>query len=209
MSGPSASDRPLTIKVLHAANRLLCRAYHHVNVHGTIAQPQGPLVIVCNHFSSIDPMVIQSVIYRPIVWMVAREYTVGAGDWLFKTLRAIPVSRDGKDSTALRAALRALANGDILGIFPEGRFTNTDEVLPFETGAAMIAMRAGAAVLPIGQNGTARGQSMAAAVVIPQQVEMHVGEPIDLNKQFGKTREFEKPTEVLEQAVRRLASMRD
>lgn len=202
--------RPPAIRVMHAVNRLLCRAYHHVDVRGPLNQPHtGPLVIICNHFSSIDPLVIQAVVYRPIVWMVAREYTVGPGlEWLFKTLRAIPVSRDGKDSTALRAAMRALSDGDILGIFPEGRFTNTDEVLPFETGAAMIAMRAGVPVLPIGQNGSARGMSMAGAVVFPQEVRMNVGEPIDLNARFGKTRDFSAPTALLEKAVRDLAARR-
>ena len=205
-----SGDRPLPIRLMHAANRLLCRAYHHVDVRGPFVQPHdGPLVIVCNHFSSIDPLTIQSLIYRPIVWMVAREYTIGPGlDWLFRTLRAIPVSRDGKDSTALRAAMRALSDGHILGIFPEGRFTNTDEVLPFETGAAMIALRAGVPVLPIGQNGTARGQSMVGAVVVPQQVRMNIGAIIDLKSRFGKTKDFDAPTKLIESAVRELAARR-
>ena len=197
-------ERPLAIKLLHATNRLLCRAYHRVDVVGRLDQPRvGPAVIVCNHFSSLDPLVIQSVFFRPIVWMVAREYTVGPGlQWLFDTLRAIPVSRDGKDSSALRAALRALSDGDVLGIFPEGRFTKTAEVLPFETGAAMIAMRANVPVIPIGQSGSARGRSMAGGVLLPQRVRTHVGEPIDLVARFGKTRDFGPPTLLLENTVR-------
>ncbi len=196
------------MRVLHAVNRLLCRGYHHVNVAGgPLRVPRvGPMMIVSNHISGLDPLLIQSVIARPIVWMMAREYyQIAALKWVFESIRAIPVSRDGKDSTALRAALRALDNGCLLGLFPEGKISLTPEVQPFQTGAAMIALRSGVPVLPVYQTGTPRGQEIIEAVLLPQQVAIRFGRPIDLKAEFGRSKDLQPPSDRLHDAVRALA----
>lgn len=207
----SSAGRPLEqvrrVRMLHALNRMVCRGYHHVTVQGMPRVPRsGPMMIVGNHISGLDPLLIQSVIARPIVWMMAREYyQIRALKWLFDSIEAIPVSRDGKDSTALRAALRALANGRLLGVFPEGRISTTGEILPLQTGAAMIALRAGVQVQPVYQTGTPRGQEILEAIALPQHVTMRFGDPIDLPTEFGRTRDLDAPTARLHQTLRTLA----
>jgi 1-acyl-sn-glycerol-3-phosphate acyltransferase len=195
------------IRFLHGVNRLLSRVYHHVEVEGEARLPRsGPAIVLSNHISGLDPLLIQSVVHRPIVWMMAREYyEIAALRWIFESIRAIPVSRDGKDSSALRAALRTLDDGHLLGIFPEGRIETRRELLPFQTGAAMIALRGRAPVVPVYQMGTTFGRSMGMAFAVPQQVRMRFGPAIDLAGQFGRTRELERPTSVLEGAMQVLA----
>jgi 1-acyl-sn-glycerol-3-phosphate acyltransferase len=196
------------IRFLHGVNRLVSRVWHHVEVQGEFRVPRrGPAVILSNHISGLDPLLIQSVVNRPIVWMMAKEYyEIAALKWVFDSIRAIPVSRDGKDSTALRAALRTLEHGHLLGIFPEGKIETKRQLLPFQTGAAMIALRGRAPVVPVFQSGTTFGRSMLGAILVPQQVRVRFGPSIDLAGQFGRTRDLAAPTAVLEGAMTTLAT---
>jgi 1-acyl-sn-glycerol-3-phosphate acyltransferase len=168
--------------MFHGADRLYSRCFHHVDVHGVNRVPRrGPGLIVCNHLSSLDPVLLQSTISRPVIWMMAREYfeLPFLGE-IFRALEIIPVARDGKDSTALRAALRALASRRLLGIFPEGRLSKTSGLGTFETGAALIAVRSGATVFPVRLEGTTRGESMVGAFTRPQRVRLHYADPMTL-----------------------------
>lgn len=172
------------IRLLHAANRLLSRAYHHVDVIGPVSVPaRGPAMIVSNHISSLDPLLIQAVVQRPIAWMVAKEYfNVPGLGWLFRTIRSIPVARDGRDSAAIRAAMRTLSEGRVLGVFPEGRIARTRDPIPLQTGAAMLAVRSGATVVPAFQWGTTFGASMLGAFCMPQRVSLRFGEPVRFSR---------------------------
>ncbi len=92
----------------------------------TIAPGQGA-VIVCNHRSGIDPLLIQMSTGRVVRWMVASEYF---SYWLmaacFRSLQSIPVSRRGVDTAATKQAIRLAAEGKLVGLFPEGRINTTD-----------------------------------------------------------------------------------
>ena len=97
-------------------NRLLTRVYHHVDVESPSKIPRtGPAILVSNHISGLDPLVIQSGLSRPVVWMTAKEYCENPSiSWLFKLIEAIPVERSGKDLAAMRSAMRTLDSGKIL-----------------------------------------------------------------------------------------------
>src|SRR5258708_3992583 len=113
----------LGVSIAQAANRLFCRCYHDVEVQTPRRIPRrGAAILVCNHLSGLDPMLIQSASQRLVTWMMAREYyDLKALTWLYKLVEAIPVERSGRDLPATRAALRALAHGRVLGVFPEGK----------------------------------------------------------------------------------------
>jgi 1-acyl-sn-glycerol-3-phosphate acyltransferase len=194
------------IRFLHGVNRLVSRAYHHVEVTGAASVPRrGPVVIVSNHISSLDPLLIQSVVQRPIIWMVAKEYVeIGPLRWLFRSIRSIPVSRDGRDSTALRAALRALSAGRVLGVFPEGRIAKTRQMLPLQTGAALLAIRAVAPVVPVYQFGTTFRQPMVRAILSPQHVRVRFGAAVRVVPDSGTPRTPEAVTAELEKAMSNL-----
>jgi len=105
----------------------------------------GRAVIVCNHRSPLDPAYVQLALPRLAHWMVAREYSLQPGmSWLFRLLWAIPVNRGGVDTASTKAAIRFAQQGDLVGLFPEGRINDTPAVLlPGRPGAALIALRAG------------------------------------------------------------------
>jgi 1-acyl-sn-glycerol-3-phosphate acyltransferase len=191
------------IRLMHGINRSFSRIYHHIDVSGLQAIPRtGPAIIMSNHISGLDPLLIQSVLHRPVIWMMAKEYyDIGPLRKLFETLQAIPVSRDGRDSTALRAALRTLDKGRLLGVFPEGRISTTPRLLPFQTGLAMIALRAKASIIPMHISGSTRGRSMALAFAVPQQVRLRFGPPIDLSAKFNRSSDLAAPTALLHSAL--------
>src|SRR4051812_24610919 len=83
--GPRPEDR-LSIRLLQAVDVCFARIYHRVNVLSPQRLPkQGPAILICNHTSGLDPMLIQSVCPRLIVWMMAREYyEISALRWVFK-----------------------------------------------------------------------------------------------------------------------------
>ena len=177
---PHAPSR--TIRFLHAIDRLYSRGFHRVDVTGVQRVPRaGAGVIVANHISSLDPVLIQSTIARPVVWMMAAEYfALPYLGKVFELIDVIPVGRDGRDSSALRRALRALSDGRLLGIFPEGKIAKTRDLNSFETGAALIAVRGGAPVYPVRIEGTPRGGTMAGVFARPQHVRLHFAEPLTL-----------------------------
>ncbi len=97
----------------------------------------------------------------------------------FKLIHAIPVERSGKELSATRAALRALQEGRVVGIFPEGRIERTRELMPFEAGVAMLASRSGADVYPAYLDGTQRAESdMLAAFTRRQSATLAFGRAI-------------------------------
>jgi 1-acyl-sn-glycerol-3-phosphate acyltransferase len=116
--------------------------------------PGGPLILVANHFSFIDPLAM----IRSTPWPL--EFLAGAHmpnapavvTWIPKVWGVFPVHRGSVSRSALRAAERVLAQNGVLGIFPEGG--NWATVLrPARPGAAYLAARSGAPILPIGIDG--------------------------------------------------------
>jgi len=201
------SDPPLRLglRTLMALGKIYARGFHQLDVRTTCSLPSsGPAILVCNHISGIDPVMIQSACRRHIVWMMAREYyELPALRWGFELVEAIPVARSGNDLAATRAALRVLHNGRILGVFPEGRIETTAELLPFQSGTAMLAHRAGVNVYPAFLDGTPRGKTMSRAFVQPQSVSLTFGRELAL--QFvGKKPDLDAPTAKIRRSVEQL-----
>ena len=194
------------LRALLTANIGFSNIYHRLEVIGRWQIPAtGPAILVCNHISGLDPLLIQSVSPRVIVWMMAREYyEQRAMNWVFKLAGLIPVDRSGRDLAATRAAMRALEAGRVLGIFPEGRIETTRELLPFQTGVAMMAMKTGVPIYPAYIDGTQRGREMLGAYAIPNRSRLVFGGPIQLRGQNPERESLEVATERIAQAVREL-----
>lgn len=195
----------LSVRALLAIGRMYSRTFHRLEVLAPCSLPRtGPAILVCNHTSSIDPVLIQSVCPRLVVWMMAREYYERPSlKWGFDLLEIIPVERSGKDMAATRAALRALSNGRILGVFPEGRIETEPVTLPFQPGVAMMAHRAAVDVYPAWLDGSQRGKPMMRALTQPQSVTLTFGNKVPL--QFdGRKPDLRAATTQIQHAVEAL-----
>ena len=196
-------EQRLLPRVAQAANRLFCRTYHNVDSCCPQRIPRtGPAILVCNHVSGLDPMLIQSACSRLIIWMMAREYyEVPSLNWLYKLVEAIPVDRTGRDLAATRAALRALNQGRVVGIFPEGRIETDQNLLPFQTGVALMAIKTEVPVFPAYLDGTQRGKEMVDAVAHPNRAAICFGPPVDFRRDSTSKMALEHATERIKNAV--------
>ncbi len=147
---------------LYAVNYVVVRVLWRAEVQGRfpLAAGQGG-VIVCNHRCPLDPGIIALAVPRMVHWMVAREYCQQpAFRRLLQLCEVIPVGRGGIDTAATKAAIRLVEQGNLVGIFPEGRINTTaDLLLPGRPGAALIALKARCPVVPCyieGRRTTAR-----------------------------------------------------
>lgn len=167
--------------LLRGLNRAFTRVYHRVDCPLPPQLPEtGPAIIAPNHTSGLDPLLVQSRLRRHVRWMMAAEYLeVPLLGPFFRAARIIPVARDGRDSTAIRTALRLLAAGEVIGVFPEGRIEPGDDFLPYQPGVAHLALRAGAPVHPVYLTGTQRGTSMLKSVCRPQRARVLFGAPLN------------------------------
>lgn len=147
-------------------------------------------------------MLIQSACRRLIVWMMAREYyDIRSLTWLYKVVEAIPVERSGRDLSATRAALRALNHGHIVGIFPEGKIETDQNLLPFQTGVALMAIKTGVPVYPAYLDGTQRGKEMVPAVAHPNRAVIQFGDPVEFPRDSTSKEALEAATERIRDAV--------
>ena len=117
----------------------------------------GSVVIAGNHKNISDQFLVFLATDRVINYMAKREYFDGALAPLFKWAGCIPVNRDGFDAAAVRRAIKILKRGGAVGIFPEGTRNRTDKLLlAFKPGAAAIAKRGNALIVPFAISGEYR-----------------------------------------------------
>jgi 1-acyl-sn-glycerol-3-phosphate acyltransferase len=194
-------NRPI-IRILQAATVCYARIYHRVNVLERSHLPKrGPAILVSNHISGLDPVLIQSVSSRLIVWMMAKEYFDLPGlAWLFRAVQVIPVDRSRHDLTAMRLALTALRAGLVVGIFPEGRLEVSRELLPFQTGVALMGLKTGVPIFPCYLDGTQRSLPMLQAYLQPQHATICFGARIALNGS-GERSNVESATKLIQSSV--------
>jgi 1-acyl-sn-glycerol-3-phosphate acyltransferase len=173
------------LRVLHWGFRAYCALWHQLRVEGWAPLPEsGPAILIANHTCGIDHMLLQAASRRVLGFMIAREYY--ELPWLrgfCSSVGCIPVNRDGRDLAAIRAALRALGEGRVVPIFPEGRIMPASgrRLGEMKPGGAYLAIRAGVPVLPAYIFGTPETDEILPSLATPSRASLFFGEPIDLS----------------------------
>lgn len=113
------------------------------------------VVLVANHVSYWDPVVVICAFKRKVYFMAKAElFKIPVVGYVVGISGAFPVRRDRTDRNAIRTALRLLEEGEVVGVFPEGTRSHSGEMLKPHLGAAMLALKTGAPVLPVAVSGT-------------------------------------------------------
>jgi 1-acyl-sn-glycerol-3-phosphate acyltransferase len=138
---------------------LLVHSIYRVSKEGLEHIPEnGPAVLVCNHVSFVDALIIAAACPRPIRFVMDHAiFRVPVLNFIFRAGRAIPIASAGEDPVLLEKAYdeiaQALRQGDLIGIFPEGRITDTGEMYPFKSGIRHIIERTPVPVVPMALRG--------------------------------------------------------
>jgi 1-acyl-sn-glycerol-3-phosphate acyltransferase len=157
-----------------------------------VRRDQGA-VLVSNHRGPVDPVFLQMTLGRIVHWMVAREYyELGSLRWLFRLAEMFPANRGGIDTAATRRAIRYCREGELVGMFPEGRINTTAELLlPGRAGAAKVALAARVPVVPYYVSGTPYIEPFWKCLLTPAHARVKVGRPIDLSAYYGRENDRE------------------
>jgi 1-acyl-sn-glycerol-3-phosphate acyltransferase len=138
---------------------LLIHTIHRVvTVDGQRIPDEGPAVLVCNHVSYVDALVIGAASPRPIRFVMDyRIFKTPLLGWLFRSAKAIPIASAKEDPWIMEKAYvdiaQALHEGDLVCIFPEGRLTSTGDLNEFRGGVAKIVERSKVPVIPMALRG--------------------------------------------------------
>jgi 1-acyl-sn-glycerol-3-phosphate acyltransferase len=138
-------------RILRFIFRVYLRSVHRLRIVGTEHIPaEGPLILCANHTSYFDSMLMALCCRRPVRFLITETfYHHPLLGQVIQRCGAIPVSLEGDVRHLLRRGLAVLADGGVLGIFPEGRLSRTGATGHGEPGAALLAAASGAPIIPI------------------------------------------------------------
>ena len=125
------------------------------NIIGSENIPKEGRVVVCgNHTHNWDSPLLMCSTKRTIHFLAKDELFKGVGKYFFKSMACIPVNRRQKDRNALESAIKVLEEDKLIGIFPEGTFNKTDDiVMPFKYGAVSMASKTNSTIVPFSITG--------------------------------------------------------
>lgn len=139
----------------------------------------GPAIVVANHSSFVDPWILGPFLFpRPVHFLITRLWYDKSPLWnfVFRSYRTIPMETHAGGT--LEASLVALAEGRIVGIFPEGRISYDGRVKRFRTGVCYLAAKSGAPVIPVGIRGAFESLPRSRHLPSRGRVRLEVGRPL-------------------------------
>jgi 1-acyl-sn-glycerol-3-phosphate acyltransferase len=172
--------------------RFALQAFARVHVEGREHVPRsGPLIVAANHASNVDGVLLGGWLTPPlgrrIHWLGKKEMTEWPVIGPMSRYGSIhPVDRARGDVAAFRLAEELLADGQVIVLFPEGTRSPTGEIQRPKDGLALLALRSGAPILPVGLADTDRFWPKGARFFrIGRRVDMRVGEAFTLADALG------------------------
>jgi 1-acyl-sn-glycerol-3-phosphate acyltransferase len=169
---------------------ILIHSVYRLRKAGLERIPQeGPAILVCNHVSYVDALVISAACRRPIRWVMDHHiFKVPLLSFFFRTARAIPIAPAKEDPELLERAYERIAGelsaGELVGLFPEGRLTSDGEMNEFRGGVMRILEKAPVPVVPMALSGLwqslfARNRDkLRHAMRLFPRIRLAVGEPL-------------------------------
>jgi glycerol-3-phosphate dehydrogenase (NAD(P)+) len=148
---------PLVYWLARAAVQPFCRVYFRLGRFGRAHIPaRGPVLLVANHRSFLDPFVIGLMVRRPIYFVAKEELFLfhPVVSWLLAALGAFPIRRGGADHEAMNTARAILERGDCVLMFPEGTRVRPGALGRPKRGVGRLALESGAPVVPVAVIGT-------------------------------------------------------
>lgn len=176
---------------------LLVHTVYRVDKSGLGNIPdEGPAVLICNHVSFVDALVLAGCVRRPIRFVMDYQiFQLPILSFIFKTANAIPIAGQRDNAEMLERAFdqisEALQEGELVCIFPEGKITANGEMQPFKSGVTRILERDPVTVIPLALRGLwgsffSRAHGNAMSKLLPRgllsRIELIAGDAFDASQ---------------------------
>jgi len=162
------------LNTVDGLNRIFCRRFHRLQrVHLPLPK-HGPALVVANHVSGLDPLLLIAASARPLRFIIAREQYERFGlHWLLRAVGCIPLDRAASPHRALAAARHALQRGEVVALFPHGRIHLEKEgPVRLKPGILHLAKLSGAPVYPVRIDGVRGAGHTVSAVFMRSRARL-------------------------------------
>lgn len=202
---------PLLYRLLRVGCLPLLRSFFDLRVKGVERLPvSGPFILAANHHNYLDGVVLGAAVPRPIAFLVMpRVYSASPLHPPFhRRVGSIPVNLERPDPGAIKRALRVLEEGRVVGIFPEGPFSQEGRLVPGQPGVAMIALRSGVPVVPAAIEGTYEAM-VGRRFYLPRKRPLSVrfGEPMHFARPRRRTATHGEREEITRRIMSEIAAL--
>jgi len=162
--------------------RILFTFFYRYKVAGRDRLPaQGGCIVVANHCSLADPLILGSALKRSVRFMAKAEiFSWPVLGLCVRWLHAFPVRRGAGDRRAIKTGLEAVRQGEVLGLFPEGTRFRDGSLHELRNGAAMMTRMTGAPIIPVGIVGSHRMKFLRFP-----RLKVYIGEALNLTLPEG------------------------
>ena len=153
----------------------------------------GPVILASNHLSFVDSVFLPLVVDRRVVFLAKSEYFTGKGikgaltRWFFLATGQLPIDRSGGKASedSLNTGLSVLADGKVLGIYPEGTRSPDGILYRGRTGIARMVLEANVPVIPVAMIGTEKVMPIGSKLPKIRRIGILFGEPLDFSRFAG------------------------
>ncbi len=173
---------------------------------------RGAAILASNHLSFCDSLFVALVLRRQVAYVAKAEYFDDwRTAWFFRGCGHIPMRRGpgAEWRRALESAVGVLEDGHLLGIYPEGTRSKDGRLHRGHTGLAMVALRTGAPVIPVGISGTREAQPIGRRIPRPfHTITIRIGAPLDFSAyrdRAGERRVLRYVTDTVMAEIQRLS----
>lgn len=153
---------------------------------------EGAYIICANHINMLDALAVVCACKRDVRFICKDSmFKNKALGWALKLSNTIPINREKNDIESMKRSLKALKNGEVLGVFPEGTRKGMAKNLKAKSGAAFFSLKTGTPVIPLGIQGSFKPFT---------KVKLVFGKPLDFSEYYGKEKDkeaLEKVTDII------------
>lgn len=194
LTNPLARNWVWRIFQLHL--QVFCAIWLRFRTRGSEHLPPGGALILANHQSFLDPLLVAVYLKRPVSFL-ARDslFRVPVIGWILKHTYVMSIRRESAGTESLRKSISRLDQGFLVGLFPEGTRTTDGQVGEVKPGFVALVRRASVPIIPVGIAGAFEAMPRKSRLIWPVKVCLVYGEPISAEtiqqlSQKGREQEF-------------------
>ncbi len=139
---------------------------------------RGPLLLVSNHLSHLDVLVLGILLARPLNYMARSTLFFFPLGQFIRSVGSFPINREGMGAEGFKETLRRLRAGGIVTLFPEGTRTSDGELAELKAGIARLVARSKVPIVPAAIAGSFEAWPRSRSFPTPHPLRVHFGEPI-------------------------------